>query len=240
MLGTDVTDLRENLVRLMERIGDAERRAGRPEGFVRLVAVTKTLPAARVDEAIAAGVDAIGENRVKEAHDKRPRVSSSAEWHLIGHLQTNKVHRALATFDVIESIDSERLAREVGVRAGEIGRRVPVMVEVNVSGEAAKTGVAPEGLDALLDAAAALPALDVRGLMALGPLTGDERAVRAAFARLRSLGEAAASRGRFGGRAGAFDLSMGMSDDFEAAILEGSTIVRIGRALFGPRAPARG
>lgn len=230
--------LRDNLERVLDRIRRAEAAAGRPEGSVRLVAVTKGFPAERVDEAIAAGVRMIGENRVQEAYAKKPLVAGAAEWHLVGHLQTNKVARALATFDVVESVDSERLAREIDARARREGRRVPALVEVNVSGEAQKTGLAPEALHRLLEAAARLEGLEVRGLMALGPLTEDARAVRAAFARLRGLADEAAARGLLGPRGGPAEVSMGMSDDFEAAILEGSTLVRIGRALFGPREPA--
>jgi pyridoxal phosphate enzyme (YggS family) len=170
--------------------------------------------------------------------------ASRAAWHLIGHLQTNKVARAVETFDVIESIDSARLARAVGRRAAVAGRRIPVLVEVNVSGEAAKTGAPPGELFAVLEAAASMSALELSGLMAMGPLTEDESRTRAAFAQARSLLDAAAARGllkrpdgeRGAAGAAAPELSMGMSDDFELAILEGSTMVRIGSALFGSRA----
>jgi len=233
-----VTSLRENLARVTERIRDAERRAGRPPNSVRLVAVTKGVSAERVTEAIAAGARILGENRVQEAFAKRPLVAGEAEWHLIGHLQTNKAPRALETFDVIQSVDSPRLAREIDDRASRDGRRVPVLVEVNVSGESSKTGVTPEDFFRLLEAMAPLGGIETRGLMAMGPLTADEGAIRQAFARLRWLGEAAALQGLVATRDRPVELSMGMSDDFEAAILEGSTMVRIGRALFGPRPTA--
>lgn len=241
------TSIHSRLDQVRERMRAAEARAGRPAGCVRLVAVTKGFPAAVVTEAIASGIDAIGENRVQEAAEKKPGVAraSDAAWHLIGHLQTNKVARAVETFDVIESIDSARLAQTVGRRAAVAGRRVPVLIEVNVSGEAAKTGASPGELFAVLEAAASMSALELRGLMAMGPLTDDEAQTRGAFARARSLLDAAVARGllsraageRGGGGAGAAapELSMGMSDDFELAILEGSTMVRIGSALFGSR-----
>ncbi len=231
--------LRENHEQVVDRIRAAEAKASRPAGSVRLVAVTKTLPAERVAEAIAAGVGAIGENRVQEAFEKKPLVERAApraaEWHLIGHLQTNKVARALATFDVIESVGSERLAREIGARAARDGRNAQVFIEVNVAGEDAKTGAAPDAFLALAETASGVAGLEVRGVMALGPHTDDERAIRAAFARLRGLAESAAARGLIVPRDGRVEISMGMSDDFEAAILEGSTMVRIGRALFGAR-----
>lgn len=238
------TSLRSRLDRVRERIRAAEARAGRPAGCVRLVAVTKGFPAAVVVDAIAAGIDTIGENRVQEAAEKKPAVAraSSAAWHLIGHLQTNKVARAIETFDVIESIDSVRLVQAVARRAAVTARRVPVLVEVNVTGEPAKTGASPAELFAVLEAAAAESALELRGLMAMGPLTDDEARTRAAFAQARSLLDAAVARGLVNRAAGerggeaAPELSMGMSDDFELAILEGSTMVRIGSALFGRRA----
>jgi pyridoxal phosphate enzyme (YggS family) len=189
-----------------------------------------------VSEAISAGVAAIGENRVQEAEQKKPLVRGQAEWHLIGHLQTNKVARALEIFDFVQSIDRARLIRALDARAAATNGRVRGLVEVNVAAESAKTGAAVEELFPLLEAAQAAQHVEVVGLMAMGPLTDDERALRAAFARVRALGEEAARRGLLARSGEGVQLSMGMSDDFEAAILEGSTIVRIGRALFGERA----
>ncbi|MFN0149411.1 MAG: YggS family pyridoxal phosphate-dependent enzyme [bacterium] len=228
-----MTSVRENLDRVVERIRAAESRAGRPAGSVALVGVTKGRPASVVSEAIAAGIATIGENRVQEAWEKKPSVTvgAHAKWHLIGHLQTNKVARALETFDVVETIDSARLAEAVGLRAESRSRCAEVLVEVKVTLEAAKTGVAPDELFALLDVIASHAWLRLRGLMAMGPLTDDAAEARAAFARARALAEAARARGYFAaGEAPA--LSMGMSDDLEEAILEGSTMVRVGRALF--------
>jgi len=233
-----VAILRDNLDRVLERIRAAEARAGRPAGSVALVGVTKGRPASVVAEAIAAGITMIGENRVQEAWEKKPDVAgaANAKWHLIGHLQTNKVGRALETFDVIETIDSVRLARSVGERAAARSRRAAVFVEVNVTREAAKSGVAPEEFFALLNVIARQDGLDARGVMAMGPLSDDPAQARAAFARARGLAEEARARGHFAGR-DALELSMGMSDDLEDAILEGSTMVRVGRALFGEPTP---
>ncbi len=224
--------LRENLPRVQERIAAAQARAGR-SGPVTIVAVTKTHPADAVRAAVAAGLRAIGENRVQELAEKVEAVGrDAAEWHLIGHLQRNKVRRALPLFDLIESVDSYRLAQELSAEAERTGREVESLVEVNISGEESKTGFSP---DELLDAVAAvaqLPRLRLRGLMTIGPLTDDRAAIRASFVRMRGLLEACARE------VPGFDarwLSMGMSGDFEVAVEEGSNMVRLGTVLFGER-----
>ena len=224
--------LRENLPRVQERIAAAQARSGR-SAAVTIVAVTKTHPAEAARAALAAGLRAIGENRVQELAEKVEAVGrAAAEWHLIGHLQRNKVRRALPLFDMIESVDSYRLAQELSAEAERAGQDVESLVEVNISGEESKSGFSPEEL---LDAAAAvgqLPRLRVRGLMTIGPLTEDRAAIRAAFVRMRGLFEACARD------VPAFDarwLSMGMSGDFEVAVEEGSTMVRLGTILFGER-----
>lgn len=224
--------LRENLPRVQDRIAAAQGRSGR-SGVVRIVAVTKTHPADAVRAALAAGLHAIGENRVQELEEKVTAVGrGAAEWHLIGHLQRNKVRRALPLFDVVESVDSYRLAQELSAEAERARGEVESLVEVNISGEESKSGFSPEEV---LDAAAAvtqLPRLHVRGLMTIGPLTDDRAAIRAAFARMRGLFEACARD------VPGFDarwLSMGMSGDFEVAVEEGSNLVRLGTVLFGER-----
>ncbi len=224
--------LRENLPRVLERIAAAQERSGHTRP-VTLVAVTKTHPAEAVRAALAAGLRAIGENRVQELAQKVEEVGrSAAEWHLIGHLQRNKVKKALPLFDLIESVDSWRLAQELSAEAERAQREVECLVEVNISGEESKSGFSP---DELLDGAAAvaqLPRLHVRGLMTIGPLTDDRAAIRAAFARMRGLFEACARD------VPGFDarwLSMGMSGDFEVAVEEGSNLVRLGTVLFGER-----
>lgn len=224
--------LRENLPRVQERIAAAQMRAGR-SGAVTIVAVTKTHPAAAVRAALTAGLRAIGENRVQELAAKVEAVGrAAAEWHLIGHLQRNKVRRALPLFDVIESLDSYRLAQELSTEAERGQRAVEALVEVNISGEASKSGFAAEEVLDATAAMAQLPRLHLRGLMTIGPLTDDRAAVRAAFVRMRGLFESC------GRDVPAFDarwLSMGMSGDFDMAVEEGSNMVRLGTILFGER-----
>lgn len=223
--------LRENLPRVRERIAAAQKRANR-SGEVSIVAVTKTHPADAVRAALAAGLRSIGENRVQELEQKVEEVGrDAADWHLVGHLQRNKVRRALPLFDLVESIDSFRLAQELSAEAERAGRDVHGLVEVNVSGEASKTGFSPqEALDAVA-AVAALPRLFVRGLMTIGPLTDDAAAIRASFIRMRELFDGCREVPGFC----AEWLSMGMSGDFEMAVEEGGNLVRLGTVLFGER-----
>ena len=223
------------LDQVLARVASASRRSGRAPDAVRLIGVVKTVPAETVREAVRLGLRDLGENRVQEAEDKVRAVGrESARWHLIGHLQRNKVARALDLFDCVHSVDSIELAQALSRRI-TAPRTLPVLLEVNVSGEASKFGVAPERLEALLAAANALPGLEVRGLMTVGPPVETPDAARPAFARLRVL------RDRTGPAVGVPlpELSMGMSGDFEAAIEEGSTMVRVGTAIFGARASHR-
>lgn len=222
-------DLRANLERVRERVARAAERAGRLATDVLLVGVSKTVDVARIRQAIDAGVPALGENRVQEARRKVAEIGRPVPWHLVGHLQTNKVRDALELFDVIHSLDRVELARELDKRARARGHAVDVLVEVNVGGEASKGGVAPDRLGELLESVAALPHVSVRGLMAIPPEAKDPDATRVWFRALRKLGE----------HHGLTGLSMGMSGDFEVAIEEGATIVRVGTAIFGPRAPRR-
>jgi PLP dependent protein len=222
-------DIAANLERVRERIARAAERAGRRAEDVLLIGVSKMVDAERVRQALAAGLPALGENRVQEAGPKIALVGRPVPWHLIGHLQTNKVKDALATFDVIQSIDRLEVARECERRAAGDGRPIDVLLEVNVAGEATKGGFTPEAVPAALDALASMAHLKVRGLMAIPPIVERAEDSRPAFRALRALAE----RHRLG------ELSMGMSGDFEVAIEEGATIVRVGTAIFGPR-PARG
>ena len=222
-------DIRAGLMRVRERVAAAAERAGRRADDVLLVAVSKTVEAERVKLAIDAGVAALGENRVQEAKAKVATLGRPVPWHLIGHLQTNKVKDALAIFDVIQSIDRLEVARECERRAAGAGRPVDVLLEVNVANEPTKGGFAPDAIPAALDALAGMAHLKVRGLMAIPPIVEKAEDSRPAFRALRALAE----RHRLG------ELSMGMSGDFEVAIEEGATIVRVGTAIFGPR-PARG
>ena len=215
-------DVRANLERVRERVARAAQRAGRRPQDILLIGVSKTVPAERVRQAVEAGVAALGENRVQEAKEKIRTVGHPVPWHLIGHLQTNKVKDALELFDVIQSVDRLPLAAELARRAR---RRVDVFVEVNLAGEPAKSGFAPAEVKPALDALAALPNLRVRGLMAIPPAAADAEQARPWFRALRDLRDAA----------GLPELSMGMSADFEVAIEEGATMVRVGTAVFGPR-----
>ena len=203
------------------RIAEACARAGRKREEVTLVAVSKTKPAAMVDEAIAAGVTELGENRVQEARDKKPLVRGNARWHLIGHLQSNKAKDAVRLFDVIQTIDSVDLAEKVARAAAAAGKVQDVLLEVNIGNEPQKSGATPAEVDSLARSVGKIDALHLRGLMAIPPAEDARRW----FRELRALRDAA----------GLPELSMGMTDDFEMAIEEGATIVRIGRAIFGER-----
>jgi PLP dependent protein len=226
------TDIRANLEAVQERIAAAARRAGRSPATVLLVAVSKTVEVERVRSAIDAGVPALGENRVQEAREKIAVLGRSRPWHLIGHLQTNKVRDAVESFDLIHSVDRLPLAEAIARRASDTGRRVDVLVQVNVGEEPQKGGVPPGDLHAALDAMAALPGLRLRGLMAIPPLPKDPEDSRPYYREMRKLLDGARS---WGLSAEFTELSMGMSGDFEVGIEEGATIVRVGTAIFGAR-----
>jgi pyridoxal phosphate enzyme (YggS family) len=219
------------------RIARACARASRDPASVRLVAVSKTVGADRLRAAVAAGLTTLGENRVQEAADKRPTVVGAA-WELVGPLQSNKARRALATFDRIQTVDSLGLAERLDRLAGEDrpGERYPVLLQVNVDDDPAKAGFAPDAVVAALPALLAMPRLQVEGLMTVGRFGLDEDGSRATFRSLRALSERLrAERLPAGVRPLGPELSMGMTDDFELAIEEGATTVRVGRALFGER-----
>jgi pyridoxal phosphate enzyme (YggS family) len=223
------TGLAARLLEIRERIEGACRRSGRPGGSVRLIAVTKNHPAEAAQRLIDLGVHDIGENRVQEIEEKAPRLSGDFTVHLIGSLQTNKAQKVWPLAGWIQSVDREKLVRRLeGLYAG--GDRKRVLVEVNTSGEESKSGCSPEECGRLCEMVAGSGALELRGLMTIGPLGGDEAAVRGAFALLREL-----SRKHCADCRGGPELSMGMSGDFEWAIEEGATMVRIGTALVGSR-----
>jgi pyridoxal phosphate enzyme (YggS family) len=222
-------DIRTNLARVRERITRAAERAGRRPEEVLLVGISKTVEVERIREAVAAGIPALGENRVQEARAKVAALGHPVPWHLVGTLQTNKVKEALSLFDLIHSVDRVELARACDRRARERARPVDVLLEVNVAGEASKGGVAPDAVADTLDELSALAHLRVRGLMTVPPPVERPEDARPWFQALRKLGE----------RHGLAELSMGMSGDFEVAIEEGATMVRVGTAIFGPR-PQRG
>jgi pyridoxal phosphate enzyme (YggS family) len=240
------TDLQSRLDAVRTRLAAAAQRAGRRPEEVEIVAVSKTVAAERVAALARLGVRCFGENRVEEAADKLPAVAallgSAPRWCLVGHLQSRKAARAVELFDEIHSLDSVRLAVRLERLAAAAGRRLPVLVEVNVSGEETKYGLAAwswpddreqsDRLYADLETMLGLPHLEVRGLMTVAPLVADPEAVRPVFRRLRALRDDLARRWPAQPWP---HLSMGMSDDFEIAVEEGSTMVRLGRAIFGPR-----
>lgn len=222
------SDARE---RVLSAVAGACARAGRDAATVRLVAVSKTVPAARLASAVAAGLTVFGENRLQEAESKAPQLPG-VTWHLIGPLQSNKARRAVELFDVIESVDSVDLARRLDRLADEVGRApLDVYLQANVDRDEAKGGFRPDDLATELAALDTLPNLNLVGLMTVGRLVGLPEEARPTFRRLRELSERL-RRAVPGLGAG---LSMGMTDDYEVAVEEGATVIRVGRALFGAR-----
>ena len=221
-------EIADRLEQVRSRIADAVKRAGRESDSVRLVLASKTQPAAALAAAFAAGARDFGENYVQEAVSKRSALRDvSIRWHLIGHLQTNKVRTAVETFDMIQTLDSQRLAAALSrLRPSP---PIPVLVEINLAEEISKSGIKPEGAEVLINSVR--DQVDVQGLMTIPPMTASVHAARRFFRQLREL------RDRLVSATGLSlaELSMGMTDDFEAAILEGATIVRVGRAVFGER-----
>jgi len=228
-----------NIASIQERIAAATRRAGRNPGDVALMAVSKTQAPERIREAYNAGQRLFGENRVQEFAGKAGALQDlrEADWHMIGHLQTNKAAKTAELFRAVDSVDSLKLAEKLDAAARKLGRKLDVLIEVNLGGEEAKSGVAPDSLalEELLLAATRLDALVLRGLMTVPPFTEDPEGARPYFRKLRELSAAIASRKL---PSVALGLSMGMSHDFEVAIEEGSTCVRVGTAIFGERTRA--
>jgi pyridoxal phosphate enzyme (YggS family) len=226
-----------NVAAVRERITSAARRAGRNADGVTLMAVTKTQPPERIREAYEAGLRIFGESRVQEFAGKVDtlRDLKAAEWHMIGHLQTNKAAKTAELFRAVDSVDSLKLAEKLDAAARALGKKLDVLIEINVGGEAAKSGVAPDSLalEELLTAASRLEALAFRGLMTVPPFTDNPEGGRPYFRKLRQLRDVISAR-KLPGIA-MDELSMGMSHDFEVAIEEGSTCVRVGTAIFGER-----
>ena len=218
-------DIERNIVELETRINRVAERANRSPDEITIVAVSKGVDTTAIKKALEAGISNIGENRVKEARGKVEELSSLGlrpTWHMVGHLQTNKVKTALGLFDIIHSIDSLRLAQALS-RSTE--KTVLVLLEVNLSGEETKNGFPPSEVSKAVEGICRLPNLEIKGLMTVAPTVDDPEEVRPVFRRLRELGDSL----------GLKELSMGMSDDFEVAVEEGATMVRIGRAIFGER-----
>jgi pyridoxal phosphate enzyme (YggS family) len=228
-------ELRARLAEVRHRIDARARGAGRDPAEVKLIAVSKTHPPELLRRAIAAGVRDLGENRVQEADAKILEIGrETVRWHLIGHLQANKARRAVLLFDLIHSLDSASLARRLDRLCQETGRdELPVLIQVDLGGEATKSGVSQKELPELIEAVGACVRLRLQGLMTLPPFFEDAELVRPFFGRLRVLRDEFRARGVFGSGEG--ELSMGMSHDYEVAIEEGATMVRVGTAIFGER-----
>ncbi|HEU4635363.1 MAG TPA: YggS family pyridoxal phosphate-dependent enzyme [Edaphobacter sp.] len=222
----------ENIARLRDEIGSAARRAGRNPDEIELMAVSKVHPAEVILEAYAAGQRLFGENKVQEFEGKRPRLEglTDAKFHLIGPLQSNKTNKAAALFDSVDAVDSLRIAERLEKAAKELGKRLPVLIEVKLSHEESKHGIAPEELPALLDAMDGFEAVEAVGLMTVPPWSEDAETARPYFRELRRLRDEAVKT-----HPHVTQLSMGMSNDFAVAIEEGSTCVRVGTAIFGKR-----
>jgi PLP dependent protein len=229
-----------NISHILEQVAAAARRSGRGPAEVSLMAVTKTQPSERIREAYAAGLRLFGENRVQEFAGKARALQdlADARWRMIGHLQTNKAAKAVEMFSAVDSVDSLRLAERLNAAAGALGKKISVLIEINVGGEAAKSGVAAESaeLQELLHGAAGLEHIEFQGLMTVPPFSDDPQQARPYFRKLRELRDRIATRHLPG--VGMQVLSMGMSHDFEVAIEEGSTCVRVGTGIFGERAKA--
>jgi PLP dependent protein len=227
------TQISSNINAIKQRIAAAAKRAGRDPLSIKLMAVTKTVPPERILKALEAGLTMLGENYVQEAKDKIAAIGDHAQWHMIGHLQTNKAKYAVKLFDCVHSVDRLELAQELDKRAGQINRKLNVLIEVNVSGEESKSGIEKTQVLELVRQVAPFPNLAVRGLMTMAPYSDNPENSRPYFKALRDLRDvinrvdiASISME---------ELSMGMTDDFEVAIEEGATIIRVGRAIFGKR-----
>jgi pyridoxal phosphate enzyme (YggS family) len=228
----------ENIAEVRERIAAAARRAARNPDEIMLMGVSKTFPVERIREAYAASLRVFGENRVQEFAAKADALRDlrDTEWHLIGHLQTNKAGKAAELFDAVDSVDSVRMAEKLNASAESAGKKLSVLIEINVGGEQAKSGLAPSSdeLEQILRGAPRWENLKIQGLMTVPPYTEDPEGSRAYFRQLRQIRDSIAARGL--PQISMAALSMGMSHDFEVAIEEGATCVRVGTAIFGERA----
>lgn len=227
------TQIAENIAEIKQRIAVAAARCGRDPHSIKLMAVTKTVAPDRISRALEAGITMLGENYVQEAKEKIAAVIKPVQWHMIGHLQTNKAKYAVHLFDYIHSVDRWELARELDKRSKLAGHHLNILVEVNVSGEQTKNGIPAAHALSLIKQMAPLPNLTICGLMTMAPYSDNPETSRPYFKALRNLRNDIARQGIPGIQMD--ELSMGMTDDFEVAIEEGATIVRIGRAIFGER-----
>lgn len=236
-------EIDDRLSQVYRLVAEAAEGCGRDPNKIRIVGVSKKQTPARLAAAILAGLREIGENRIQEMQTKRPVVerilaeegfdAGTLNWHMVGQLQTNKVVKAVDLFDTIQSLDSVKLARKLSRIAVDRGKEIDCFIEVNISGETSKAGVKPAELDELVSTIASLPALGLKGLMTIGPLTDDRERIRDAFISMRRLRDD--FTGKIPGLSGELELSMGMSGDFQLAIESGADVVRIGTSIFGPR-----
>ncbi|GAB4332842.1 MAG: YggS family pyridoxal phosphate-dependent enzyme [Desulfobulbaceae bacterium] len=224
----------ENIKTIRRRIAEAAERTGRDPEEVRLLAVSKRVDVSRIEEAHRCGQNLFGENFVQEARDKIPLLDPSISWHFIGHLQTNKAGTAARFFDLIETVDRVKLARALNRHAGDLDKRLKILVQVNISREKQKSGVLPEEAEKLLRDLRSLEHLRVCGLMGMPPLTGDPEQTRPFFRELKKMADEFTQKGYFTSGEPPV-ISMGMSGDFTVAVEEGSTLVRVGTAIFGKR-----
>jgi pyridoxal phosphate enzyme (YggS family) len=224
-------DIPARLAEVRDRMSQACARAGRSADSVRLIAVSKTRTAEEITSAVRAGIVDVGENRVQEAEVKQPRVEGRVRWHLIGHLQKNKARKAIELFDCIHSVDGVELGRRLDRLSAEMGKRPVALLQVDLAGEATKHGIPESDLLSALEDLGQLENLRIEGFMILPPYFEESERVRPYFQKLRELSDEARRRGLLHGE----ELSMGMSHDFEVAIEEGATMIRVGTALFGPR-----
>lgn len=224
-------DLAQRVSDVQRRMAEACQRAGRAQDSVQLAAVSKGHPPEAIREAVQAGLRLFAENKIQEAKLKIPQCPPSTQWHFIGHLQSNKVRDAVAFFHTIQSVDRWEIAEALNQAAEKAAKSVRIYLEVNVAGESTKFGFSPEALLRDLERMNSLPRLEIYGLMGMAPWTPDQQRIRQVFRRLRELRDECCSR--LG--APSMELSMGMSGDYEIAIEEGATLVRVGTALFGPR-----
>ncbi|MBI2180148.1 MAG: YggS family pyridoxal phosphate-dependent enzyme [Deltaproteobacteria bacterium] len=228
-----MVDVADNYHKILDRINEAAGKCGRRAQEIKVLGAAKSQSVESVRAAIAAGVSLIGENYVQEAQQKKAQITQSVEWHMIGHLQRNKAKAAVEIFDLIETLDSVALARELEKQGKQIGKKIRALVEINLAGEESKSGIAKVDLAPLLEAVAELEHVTVEGLMTVPPFREDPEAIRPYFRELREL------KDKFNAQriphVDLQELSMGMTHDYPVAIEEGATIVRIGTALFGPR-----
>ena len=225
--------VKDNLAAVEERILNACKKAGRNREDVRLISVSKTKPVGLLMEAYDAGARDFGENKVQEILQKAPLMPDDVRWHMIGHLQTNKVRQLIPHAAMIHSIDSEKLARAVSAEAEKAGRRIPVLVEVNMAGEESKFGLSPEETEDFVRSIAPLPGIAVKGLMTIAPFTEDPETNRPYFAALKELCLDIDRKSI--NNVDMYELSMGMTGDFEVAVEEGATFIRVGTGIFGER-----